>query len=485
MKMKYKNVIFSLLITLGASPSAAQHQWTLDECVQYAKEHNTEVKRRLLAIQMDQNELNTAKHDWLPTVQARAGQQFSFGNALASAGYMPSSASPFREDLSYTSAAVSLEMPLFDGFRTRNRIRAARWSVRYATAMLEHARKDLSIQVANHYLQALYEQGMMQIAQSQVDISRQLCERARKLVNEGKNPKSDIAEAEAQLAACEYELTENRGRWRMAMLALAQLLNQPSVDAFHIADVTLADSTFTATADSVANRADAVDSIADWADIVERNPAVTAGKALVERSRYNIGMARADYFPQVTLRAALNTYSLNFFHQQEQDARQRMWLIGYDNKGLIIAPFDNLLSPKYNQNGFARQLWDNRSELLGLHLTVPIFDHFRTRNKIRKAKMLMTDYQLALDDTRQRLYREIAQAHYAAVNARERYQAAKKAKQSSQTSFNLERIKYEAGRTTLYDFNQATQRLKKASEDELQAKYEWAIRQKIIEFYSE
>ena len=84
-----------------------------------------------------------------------------------------------------------------------------------------------------------------------------------------------------------------------------------------------------------------------------------------------------------------------------------------------------------------------------------------------------------------RLSSDLCEKARAAVNARERYQAAKKAKQSSQTSFNLERIKYEAGRTTLYDFNQATQRLKKASEDELQAKYEWAIRQKIIEFYSE
>ena len=44
--------------------------------------------------------------------------------------------------------------------------------------------------------------------------------------------------------------------------------------------------------------------------------------------------------------------------------------------------------------------------------------------------------------------------------------------------------KYEAGRSTIYDFTQANQRLRKSRENLVQAKYEFIIRQKILEVYT-
>ena len=427
------------IVNYQLSIARAQHVWTYDECIQYAIDNNIDIKQKAVDIEMQKNQLNTTENDWLPSVNVVAAQRFSFGNAFASTGTMASSNQVYNADLSYTNATADLEMPVFDGFRRKNQKLADHWSVQQATASLLYARKTLTIQIATYYLQALYEKGMMEVAQTQVETSRQLCEKTKTLVDDGRNPKSDLADAEAQLAADEYELTEAQGRYKIALLTLSQLLNLETVEGFDIADISFNPPPSTLNLPP---------------STIEQFPSIVAGKALVEKSRYDIETARAGYYPKVDFRASLNTYYLNFFHESHPD-------------------------------GFGAQWWNNKSEVVGLHLTIPVFDRFSTRNNIRKAKMAYTKSQLALEDLRQQLRKEMDQAYYNAVNAQSKYASAKKSEEASQLSCAYEKDKYEAGRSTIYDLTQANQRLRKAREDAVQAKYENIIRRKILEVYLE
>ena len=443
-KLRNIKVLFMILCQLSIvsyqlSIARAQHVWTYDECIQYAIDNNIDIKQKAVDIEMQKNQLNTTENDWLPSVNVVAAQRFSFGNAFASTGTMASSNQVYNADLSYTNATADLEMPVFDGFRRKNQKLADHWSVQQATASLLYARKTLTIQIATYYLQALYEKGMMEVAQTQVETSRQLCEKTKTLVDDGRNPKSDLADAEAQLAADEYELTEAQGRYKIALLTLSQLLNLETVEGFDIADISFNPPPST---------------LHLQPSTIEQFPSIVAGKALVEKSRYDIETARAGYYPKVDFRASLNTYYLNFFHESHPD-------------------------------GFGAQWWNNKSEVVGLHLTIPVFDRFSTRNNIRKAKMAYTKSQLALEDSRQQLRKEMDQAYYNAVNAQSKYASAKKSEEASQLSCAYEKDKYEAGRSTIYDLTQANQRLRKAREDAVQAKYENIIRRKILEVYLE
>lgn len=97
--------------------------------------------------------------------------------------------------------------------------------------------------------------------------------------------------------------------------------------------------------------------------------------------------------------------------------------------------------------------------------------------------MTLTKSQLALDDSRQQLRKEIEQAYYNAINAQSKYISARKAEEASQISCTYETDKYNAGRSSIYDLTQAQQRLRQASENTVQAKYEFIIRQKILNIY--
>ena len=171
------------IVSYQLSVAKAQHVWTFDECVQYAIDNNIDIQKRSVDIQLQENELNTAKNDWMPTVEANGAQRFSFGNAYASTGTMAASSESFTSDLSYTNGTLEVSMPVFDGFRRKNQVQAGHWSVQQATASLASARKSLTIQIATYYLQALYEKGLMEVAEAQVLTSRQLCEKTKTLVD--------------------------------------------------------------------------------------------------------------------------------------------------------------------------------------------------------------------------------------------------------------------------------------------------------------
>ena len=120
---------------------------------------------------------------------------------------------------------------------------------------------------------------------------------------------------------------------------------------------------------------------------------------------------------------------------------------------------------------------------VGISLSIPIFNRFATRNRIRSARLQRDNYALQLENTKKTLYKEIQQAWYNASAAESKYASSEVATAASQASFELTSKKYENGTATAVAYNEAKQNLLKAQSDELQAKYEYIFRSKILDFY--
>ncbi|MDE6711756.1 MAG: TolC family protein, partial [Alistipes sp.] len=116
-------------------------------------------------------------------------------------------------------------------------------------------------------------------------------------------------------------------------------------------------------------------------------------------------------------------------------------------------------------------------------LGIPIFNRQATRNNVRTAKLSLQNQRLALLNAEQSLRKEIEQAWVNADAAYAKYCAAEKALASARVAFDYEERKAEAGRSTLYDFNDAKTRMEKAESELAQAKYEFVFRQKILDYY--
>jgi len=431
----------ALLVLLPTSLTVchAQRQWTLDECISYAIEHNINIQQRELDIKKSQVKLETSSNAWLPDVSANLGEQFSFGNYNSTTGSLASKPVLENNDLAYTTGDITATMNLFDGFKTQSQKRADRFSLDAATANLEKARKDIGIQIAVRYLECLCNKSMVDVALSQLEVSKKLCQRAATLVDEGKRPLSELKDVEASVASDEYTLAKAKGDLTVSLANLAQMLNLPTAEGFDVAPV---------------ENTSATSAALDYDGVIERWPSIVAAKSSIEANKAQLKVARSGYYPTLMFKGYIKTYYVNMFHTD----------LGW--------------------GGFNKQFFDsNLNEVVGLHLNIPIFNRFQTRSNIRSAKLNLLEQQLALDDARQNLRTEMQKASTNTKVALDKLEAAQKAVDAAAVSVSYEQERYEAGRSSVFDLINAQQKHLKASQDAVQAKYEYFIRQRILDFY--
>lgn len=412
----------------------AQRVMTLAQCIDYAVSHNVNVKRYANNVEQQKLQLSTARNSRLPDLTAGASQSFNFGRGLNSENAY------VNRNTQSTGFNLQTSVPLLTGGRIPNEIAMSRLNLQAATADLEHARQSIALQVAAAYLQAVYAAEVVKVQEAQVAFSKIQEDRISKLFNAGKSPESDVVEAHSQVAQDEMGRTQAKCDYKLAMLDLSQLLELSSPDSIEIvAPQGETSPTLPPLPDRIFARAEGV------------KPEIQAEKLRLQAAEKNIRIAKAALYPTLSLGAGLSSEY-------------------YKTSG-------------YQASSFSKQLSDNFNKSIGLSLNIPIFNRLATRNSIRQAKLQQSEQALQLDETKKTLYKEIQQAYYNAVNAQAKYESALAARKAAESNFNMMTGKFENGRANATELEEAKTKRANAITSTLQAKYEYILRMKIIEFY--
>ena len=412
----------------------AQRVMTLAQCIDYAVSHNVNVKRYANNVEQQKVQLSTARNSRLPDLTAGASQSFNFGRGLNSENAY------VNRNTQSTGFNLQTSVPLLTGGRIPNEIAMSRLNLQAATADLEHARQSIALQVAAAYLQAVYAAEVVKVQEAQVAFSKIQEDRIFKLFNAGKSPESDVVEAHSQVAQDEMGRTQAKCDYKLAMLDLSQLLELSSPDSIEIvAPQGETSPTLPPLPDRIFARAEGV------------KPEIQAEKLRLQAAEKNIRIAKAALYPTLSLGAGLSSEY-------------------YKTSG-------------YQAASFSKQLSDNFNKSIGLSLNIPIFNRLATRNSIRQAKLQQSEQALQLDETKKTLYKEIQQAYYNAVNAQAKYESALAARKAAESNFNMMTGKFENGRANATELEEAKTKRANAITSTLQAKYEYILRMKIIEFY--
>lgn len=336
---------------------------------------------------------------------------------------------------------VSASMPLFQGLRINRTIKGGKLDLAAAMQDLERAREDVAVNVMTLYLQVLYNKELVIVAEHQLALSTQQAERSRELVAAGKQPESARYESEALAANDALALTQARNDLQLALLDLSQAMNRESADGFDIASPDL-DPLLN---NALSQRPDA-DAIYDYA--AENRPHIRAERIRLESSENAIAIARSSLYPSLSLRGGYGTG--------------------------IYSSMDSDFWPQFRHNS---------SEFVGVSLSIPIFNRRTVRGNIRSAQLSAQRQQLALLDAEQSLRKAIEQAGYNTEAASAKYRAAVAALAAAETAFAYEEQKAAAGRSTVFDFNDAKTRMEKAQSELVQSKFELVFRRKILDYY--
>lgn len=425
-------------MSLGATSSFAQKQWTLPECINYAIEHNISLKQRENTRRQNEVSLNTAKNSRLPDLNAGVSESLGFGRSLG----MDNTYS--KNNTSNTSFQISTSVPILTGNRIENTIKLNQLNLEASTADLEKARNDIRTQIAQQYIQIVYDTEILAVAKRQIGIDSLQLYRLQEMERNGKATLTEVLQQQSTMEQSRLTATQAENTYRLDLLALTQLLELPSPEGFSIVIPTLPSNS-----GSLIN----VNPEIIYQEAIAVKPEVQAEELRLKASDANILIAKSAKYPTLSFNAGLGT---NYY---------------------------KTLNGNFKQDSFSSQIKNNFSQSLGLQLNVPIFNRYATRNSIKSASIDKENQQLALDNVKKTLYKEIQQVYYNTVAAEAKYKSSLQAEVTSKDAFNLTQAKYENGKATITEFNESKNNLMKAESDLVQARYQLIYQKALIDFY--
>lgn len=421
--------------TLPAQNDVHEGPWTITDCINHALDHNITIQQNRLSVLQRETELSSARARRLPGVSAGGSQNFSFGRGLTEDNtYM-------NTNTTNTSFSVGADMPIFQGFNIRNNIDLSRLNLEAATVDLEKARDDIRIAVAQAYVQILYNMEILAVAQNQIKLDSLQVVRLATMYANGMASPAEVSAQEATLAQSRLTATQAQGNLDLAILDLTQLLELPSSEHFSIVRpvVESFDVATTLLPEQI------------YAEAVQIRPSIRGEQIRLESAEKNIAIAKGGYLPSLSLSGGVGS---NF----------------YTASGWQSSPFGT-------------QLKNNFSQYVGLNLSIPIFNRFSTRNNVRLAQLSYRNQELQLENAGKALYKEIQQACTNAATAKSNYEGSIAAEKSAREAFDLMSAKYENAKANITEFNEAKNRLMKASSDLAQARWQYLYQIRLIDFY--
>ncbi len=420
--------------SLAAPRAAAQQTLSLRQCIERAIERNISVQQAEVARQQQEIAVNSADNARLPELSAGANENLSFGRGLTMNNTYES------RNTSSTGINIGASLPLYTGGRITTERQRARLNLAAATADIESLREDLALNITQSYLQAVSYADMVEQAKATLALSERQEQRVRQQIEAGKLPGADLPEATSRIAQDRLSLVQTESNYRISLLALSQLLELPSPDSLSLVRPTEEELK------SISGNPEDIYLLA----LTDR-PKLRAANLRIQAAEKEIELARAGLRPNLSLTAGMGT---SYYHTS-----------GMTN------------------TSFGRQVKDNFSQSIGLNLSIPIFDRFSTRNNVRSARLNILDRQLALDDARKTLYKEVQNAYYNALSAQQRYHAATEAERAAEAALTAITLKYENGRANATEFDQIKLKHFNAVTDRITARYEYLFRTKILDFY--
>ena len=434
-----KKIILISTLLISSVCLLAQEKWSLRQCIEYAIENYIEIKQQALNVKSSEIELSTAKNSRLPDLNASIGQSFSYGQTVNYA-----TNTNMTNNASGTDFGVSTSVPLFTGFRIPNQIKMTKFNLLAATEGLNKAKDNLSLQVASLYLEVLFKKEIKKVYLEQLELTKQQTEKTNTLVESGKVPSSQLYDIKAQLARDELNVTTADNDLNLSLLNLAQALNFQDAETFDIAEPYISDVI-------TENIASIQPPREIYQMALDVKPQVKQAEYNIESSKRNLKIAQSGYYPTLNFSARYSTMM------------QRRY--GSDN-----APWKD----QFNDNG---------REYLSFSLSIPIFNRFQTRNQVRSARLTIENNELALDNVKLSLFKEIQQAFQNAIASQAKYTSTEKAYEAASEAYKYAQERYDVGRSTVFELNEAQTKLLSSKSEQVQAKYDFLFRAKILDFY--
>ncbi len=432
-------ILLAVLLCLCALPLRAQDTkaWTLRDCIDYAQQHNIQIKTKEITHETAEVSLEQAKGAQLPTLSFSSNFGANFQNVTTYNEYMEKSGNTTLSN----SFGLNSGLTLYQGGRLRNTVKQQQYQAEAAGYDVEQQRIDLEISIAQAYIQLLYDKESLDVKRQAAELSDHQVARGEELFRAGSISKVDLSQLRSQQANDRYQIVVAENTFENDRLKLKQLLELGLTDEFEPAIPEIGDELVGTPLPSLADI---------YEEALATLPSMRSAALGVDASEMAVKVAKGAYAPSINLSAGIST--------------------GW-NSATGTRYFD--------------QLGNKLGETVGLSLSLPIFNGRQTRTSVKRAELQYSAQQLQFESSKKQLLSTLETLRNDALSAQQRYFAAQEQLKAAEESYRLVSEQFDAGIKNTVELLTEKNNLTSALSQKLQAKYQAVLDAKVLGRYME
>jgi outer membrane protein len=441
--------------------------FSLEDCINYAIDHNIDIKKQLLGVESVEADLLQSKLNMLPNLNAGGNHIYNWGQTVDR--YTNTFATNRVQSNNFY---LSSDFTIFSGLRKFNTMKQTQLELQASQYDLDYLIDDISVIIAGYYLDILFNEELFQVAEEQLNVTEQQVNRMKKMVEAGTMAKGDLLNIQAQAATEELQLVNAENNTKLSYLNLMQLIDYPVSEEFIIEKPELR----AIEAPSITIRSDDIYDIA-----VQNRPEIKSAELRVQSAEKSISLARSYISPTL---AVTGTWATGYSGAQQEGLNPVSEIIpfGFTESGENVfvesESFEEFQTVPWDQ-----QIKDNNNRSVGLTFQIPIYNGWQVRTAINKAKIAREEATYNLQQTKLELNKEIQQAYLDAVAALNNYNAAEKKVEAQREAFKYAEQRFDVGLMNTVEYNETKKELTKAESELLQAKYNYIFTTTVLDFY--
>lgn len=457
-----------LLITF----TEAQEKWSLLKCVEYAMANNISIRQidlqtRLAAIQQRQGKLSQ-----IPSLTFAGGPSFNSGR-----NQDPTSFSLITQN--YLSANMQLQssVEIFNWFSKKNTIAAYEWELEAAKANSDKLKNDISLAVANAYLQVLLAKSQEDIIRIQVEQSKVQLDKTRKMVDAGSLPELNATNLEASFANDSAAYITAKGAFTQSVLVLKAYMNFDAAAPFEV-------DTPPADAIPLLNIADLQPDVV-YTSAIANQPLQKSNEFRLKAAQKNALAARGAMYPTISAYATLGS---GYNSRSEEIVSSSQIIAPFANvtvngTSYNVFPIQPFTSYTYGKTTLFNQFNQNFRQSIGLNINVPIFTGGTLRANWERSKINVENLSLQKDLDNQNLKQNIYQAYNAAMVAMEKFNASQKSVSASELTYSYAQKRFDVGMLSNFDLVITKNNVTTAKLQYTLNQFDYIFKMKVLEFY--
>ncbi len=474
MKIKILTLFIICSCTFITQAQDDDKKWTLRECVEYALENNITIKQSELDYEASKIDKSDAVGNFLPTLNLSAGNTWSSGLSPD-----PITGTNRTQTFRSSNYGAGVGISIFTGLRNLRRFQRAKLNRLLNQYNLGKSKDDIALFIANGYLQVLLNRESLKVIEKQHEITLEQLQRTKDLVDAGVLPQGDLLEIQATSADELTRIVQAQNAVQISLIALAQALLIKDYERFDIAEqeylVPVAEILEKPIDQIIAKARESRYEV----QIAEQN------KSIAEK---DLQIARGAYYPSLNGSFGYNTAETNaasFEQVIDPDNPIVTSSIGrVEGTGQnVIGEFPNSTLVERGADPFINQLYRNDGISYGLSLSVPVFNGFSVRNSVKRSKVNVKRTEFQLEQAQLDLDSNVYQAYLDAKGSAEAYEASLVSVKAQERAYEYAKNRYDVGLTNAFDFSQSKFRLENAQSQEVQNKFDYIFKLKVLELF--